>query len=109
MRSSNLPLDEVFEHLQRCIGFIRGNHVSSCVYDIISESVVPSDQCLEAASGVEHRFLLLGHLPSDSLDVLLSLDVRHLCVDVSSEEKDLQASFLKVLEEADSACVLFEG
>lgn len=52
---------------------------------------------------------LLDHLPSDSLDVLLSLDVRHLCIDITSEEKNLQAGLLEILEESDGACVLFEG
>ena len=83
--------------------------MSSCIHDIISESVVPSDQCFETASGVQHRLLFLDHFPSDSLYVLLCLDIGHLCVNVTSEEKDLQAGLLEVLEEFDGACVLFEG
>lgn len=99
--------DEALEHLQSCVGFLVGHHVSTCVDHVVGEIVVvDGDPAFQAAAGIEHWPLLLDHWPADLLQVLLSLVVGHHCIDVAGEEHHLESCGFEGLEEGHSGSSL---
>lgn len=82
--------------------FIRWNHVTSSIDYVECQSIVLCYPALQTSSWVLDYSLRFDLRPSDSFNVLLTLNIRHLCVNITWINKNLNASSFETFKQVDS-------
>lgn len=106
---SNSSLNELLEHLEGSIWLIRRNHMPSSIDHIVHKSIVFGHPSLKTSSGVGNWHCSCSLLPSNALNVLLSLNIWNLGINISSKEQDLQSSLLEAFKKLESTQLLLVG
>ena len=96
------------KHSTSCSWFVMRNHMSGPVNNIKGQPIILSNPTLQAAMRIQHWFFSFNHLPTNLPNILLSLNIGNLSINVSRVQHYFKPCLLEAIKKLDSGHIFFE-